>query len=229
MSDQSVKSLFDRAAQNYDVERRGLIPCFDDFYGAAVEWTSLPAEGGKILDLGAGTGLLSAMLLQKYPQAQITLIDFSKEMLDKAKARFHGNKRMTYIVADYAEHPFEQQFDAVVSSLSIHHLPHERKRQLFAAIRKWLVPGGVFVNADQTAGPSQTFEKRYRDLWVDSVLRSGLSQQVLEASIERRKQDINAGLGDQLDWLGEAGFAQRECVYKNNEFTVYAAFAPTAT
>ncbi|MHA7966881.1 class I SAM-dependent methyltransferase [Paenibacillus sp. CAU 1782] len=225
MSDHGVKTQFDKAAENYDRERRGLIPCFDEFYGAAVGWTEIKKEKPRILDLGAGTGLLSAMLLNKYPGASLTLIDFSQEMLQKAKARFQDDDRITCIAADYTQYEFAEPFDAVVSALSIHHLTHEQKQALFAKIRDWLVPDGVFINADQSAAPSDNWDQIFRRSWIESVRQSGLPESALEASLQRRAQDINAGLRDQLRWLDEAGFSECDCVFKSNEFTVYVAYA----
>ena len=73
---------------DYDRVRRQLIPCFDYFYGTAVDlvgkWVrDTPA----IVDLGAGSGLLSGMLLDAMPNGHMTLIDLSDEMLTKARAR----------------------------------------------------------------------------------------------------------------------------------------------
>lgn len=223
--DQQVKKQFDAAAKVYDQQRRGLIPCFDGFYGAVVEWTDLPLPEPRILDLGAGTGLLSAMLLDKYPEARLTLIDFSSDMLEQAKTRFAGNDRITYITADYTSYPFEEPFDAVVSSLSIHHLPHPLKQALFRNIRGWLKPGGRFINADQAAGGSELFDQTYRRYWLRDAAASGLSESAIAASVKRRSLDINAGLIPQLQWLREAGFADVDCVFKSNEFTVFVGQA----
>ncbi|MCR2807023.1 class I SAM-dependent methyltransferase [Paenibacillus soyae] len=224
MSDQ-VKAQFDQAAERYDEQRRGLIPCFDDFYGTAVDWTEVVSEEPRILDLGAGTGLLTAMMLDKFPHAEFTLIDFSDEMLAQAKTRFAGRNNLTYIAEDYSAYPFKDSYDAVVSSLSIHHLPHDQKRSLFRTVRGLLKPGGRFVNADQSAGGSLSFDQTYRQSWLRSVENSGIGGEAIRASVERRSHDINAGLPEQLQWLREAGFASADCVYKHHEFTVYVALA----
>lgn len=223
--DQQVKKQFDAAAKEYDQQRRGLIPCFDGFYGAVVEWTDTHSTEPHILDLGAGTGLLSAMLLDKYPNARMTLIDFSADMLEQAKARFARNDRITYITADYTSYPFHEPFDAVVSSLSIHHLPHPQKQELFRNIRGWLKPEGRFINADQAAGASELFDQTYRRYWLRDAAASGLSESAIAASVNRRSLDINAGLIVQLQWLQDAGFADADCVFKSNEFTVFVAQA----
>ena len=51
---ESVQRAFDQAARDYDRTRRKLIPCFDDFYRAAID--ALPFERNeriRVLDLGA--------------------------------------------------------------------------------------------------------------------------------------------------------------------------------
>jgi tRNA (cmo5U34)-methyltransferase len=61
--------VFDAHAAAYDAMRRRFIPCFDAFYGTALrliaDWTT--GEPFRVLDLGAGTGLLSAMILERLP------------------------------------------------------------------------------------------------------------------------------------------------------------------
>ncbi|WKL01736.1 hypothetical protein Q0F98_35615 [Paenibacillus amylolyticus] len=67
----SVKQLFDKVAQDYDVQRKQLIPCFDDFYGIALDLMESPLDSPRILDLGAGTGLLSRIGPAKVSQRTI--------------------------------------------------------------------------------------------------------------------------------------------------------------
>lgn len=62
-----------------------LIPCFDDFYGVAIDCIDFEKDNPKVLDLGAGTGILSQFLLEKYPNAEIVLIDLAEEMLKEAE------------------------------------------------------------------------------------------------------------------------------------------------
>lgn len=217
----SVKQQFDAVANDYDRQRRQLIPCFDDFYGMALSLVESAEPAPRILDLGAGTGLFSGMVLQKFPKAELTLVDLSDRMLDGARERFKHADNVRYIVADYASHAFQETYDAVVSSLSIHHLTHPDKRQLFAAVHGMLREGGVFVNADQVAGNTPASDAYYRKRWLESIGASGLAQEAIDASIERRKVDINAKLDDQIHWLKEAGFREVDCMYKYLDFAVF--------
>jgi len=219
--DPNVKRHFDAVANDYDRQRRKLIPCFDDFYGMALSLVETDNPAPEILDLGAGTGLFSGMVLQKYPNARLTLVDFSKKMLEKARERFRGTDRVRYVVGDYTGLDFPPSFDFVVSSLSIHHLTHEGKRRLFAKIYGWLKDGGVFVNADLVEGATPEVHRYFRRRWLDYIRASGLTPEEIEAAIERRNMDLDAKLADQLRWMEEAGFRDVDCMYKYLDFGVF--------
>lgn len=219
----SVKHLFDIVAQDYDMQRKQLIPCFDDFYGMALNLMESSKDTPHILDLGAGTGLLSGMLLQKYPNARLTLMDISEKMLRMARPRFAGTDQVQYVVGDYTKHAFTSSYDMIISSLSIHHLTHADKKNVFGTVYKMLEPGGLFINADQVQGRTPETDAYYRERWLDAIHRSGLSDEAISASIERRKVDINAKLDDQLLWLEEAGFSVADCMYKYLDFAVFYA------
>jgi tRNA (cmo5U34)-methyltransferase len=220
---QNVKKLFDAVASDYDRQRKQLIPCFEEFYGMALSLVESANLSPRILDLGAGTGLFSSLVLQKHPNAQLTLIDLSDKMLEGARQRFHNSVNVQYVVGDYSNHVFTESYDFVISSLSIHHLTHAAKRQLFATICQVLLKGGVFVNADQVQGNTTDTDAYYRKRWLEYINQSGLSQEVIDASIVRRQVDINAKLGDQVRWLEQAGFAEVDCMYKNLDFAVFFA------
>lgn len=225
----NVKRQFDAAAGKYDEQRRGLIPCFDDFYGMAVALAESGKKAPRALDLGAGTGLLAAMIRGKLPQARLDLIDMSESMLDVARQRFAGDRDVEFIVADYSGFAFAPgSYDIIVSSLSIHHLEHESKRALFKKLYEALAPGGVFVNADQVAGRSEASDAYYRKRWLSEIAASGLSQEAIDASVARRAVDINAKLEDQIEWLSEAGFHDVDCMYKYLDFAVFYGAKPTA-
>ncbi|WP_308637968.1 class I SAM-dependent methyltransferase [Paenibacillus silvisoli] len=216
----NVRSTFDETAAVYDGQRRKLIPCFDDFYGIAAALAQTEAEAPSILDLGAGTGLLSSLLLQRYPQAKLTLIDLSDNMLDIARQRFKDVPDVAHRCEDYTKFTAEGEFDLIVSSLSIHHLSDADKRALYQASFANLKPGGIFINADQVLGHTPYVDDLYKSDWKRKVEASGLSAPEIAAAYERTKLDRMAGLQEQLGWLEQAGFADVDCVYKYFNFVV---------
>ncbi|MNW36701.1 ubiquinone/menaquinone biosynthesis methyltransferase [compost metagenome] len=222
-SKNEVSIKFNKAARDYDKQRRKLIPCFDDFYNIAVSLLQSDAQHPRILDLGAGTGLLSSMLHQKYPEAHFTLIDLSEKMLEMAKKRFDGYNNVSYILGDYTnyvEYDSQNKYDFIVSALSIHHLNDEDKVELYQNVYENLKDGGIFVNADQVLGSTLFLESLYTSDWRQKVEASDLSRDEIDAAYERTKLDQMGSLESQIKAMQQIGYLDVDCVYKNYNFVV---------
>jgi tRNA (cmo5U34)-methyltransferase len=219
----TVQHVFDLAAEDYDRTRRRLVPGFDDFYRAAIDLIQFPRESSlKVLDLGAGTGLMSAFIAYSFPNARITMVDISNEMLERARARFElAGPRFRFEVSDYGVDRIQEKYDAIVSALSIHHLSDEQKRSLFKRIHGALNDDGVFVNAEQFRCATPERHKFHHERWLTRVRELGVDDRDLAAALERMKFDRAATLEDQLEWMREAGFRDIDCAYKNLIFAVY--------
>ena len=210
---------FDAHAAGYDTARRRLIPPFDAFYGTAVG--AIPVAAKTILDLGAGTGLLSAMAAAARPAARLTLVDGAPAMLEQARERL--GDRATYVEADLADPLPGGPWCAVVSALAIHHLDDDGKRGLFARIHAALKPGGVFVNAEQVAGQTPALDALYRAWHERRAREAGSDDAEWAAAEERMRHDRCASVEDQLVWLRDAGFADVDCRFRDHRFAVMVA------
>lgn len=216
----SIVQKFNENAEKYDSQRRKLIPCFDDFYSIPVSIIETHSSTPTVLDIGAGTGLFSSFILNKFPEAKVTLIDISEKMINVAKERFSHFSNINYIVDDYTSYEYDNKFDIIVSSLSIHHLTDTEKKNLYIQIYDLLNDGGIFVNADQVLGHTASLEKLYKDDWKNKVESSGLTEEEIYAAYERTKLDKMATLTQQLNWLEESGFKDVDCIYKYFNFVV---------
>ena len=222
-----LKESFDAIAPGYDVQRRSIIPDFEGFYAAAVRAAAVPEEEPSILDIGAGTGLLSARLLEVYPDASITLVDVSGEMLGVARRRFAGREKVRIVTADYRMVDLGGPHDIVCSALSIHHLEAGEKMELYRRIFVALGEGGVFVNADEVAGETEEAHGRNLAAWDAFLLSGPLGEEGARAIMERRDRfDRMEKLSVQLEWLRGIGFTGVEVTYRNGCFVVFGGRKP---
>lgn len=219
---EEIKTAFDALAGEYDSQRRWIIPEIEEFYKAAVWAAECERQDPDILDIGAGTGLLSEMLLARYPRARITLLDISEKMLEVARTRFFGKEQVRYLAADYSREAIPGRYDLICSALSIHHLTHEDKQALFFKIFAALNPGGLFVNADQADAESGWLRRMNLEYWNEFVRSGPLKEEEWRRVLDRRDMlDRNAPLLSQIAWLKEAGFSGVDIVYKNRMFCVF--------
>jgi tRNA (cmo5U34)-methyltransferase len=182
------------------LERAGTIPHRTE--GEAVLLDFLPPRLGRVLDLGSGDGRLLALVKLARPETTAVAVDFSETMLGRLRQRFAADPGVEVVAHDLNEPlPDLGRFDAVVSSFAIHHLPHERKRALYADVYGLLAPGGVFLNLEHVSSPTEALHRRF----VESL------------DVRRREEDPSNKLLDletQLVWLRKIGFTDVDCTWK---------------
>lgn len=219
MENKEVKTAFNNAADNYDTNRKEIIPHMDLYYQTAVELTK-KFNNPSILDLGAGTGILTELLHQTHPQSRITLVDMSANMLDKAKNKFNNIDNFTYIEDNYLTMDLKENYDIIISSLSIHHLNDKEKYTLYRKIYQHLNNQGVFINADEVIAPTDTLEKLYVEKETTHLLKQELTNDEKEEILYRRTLDTPSTLKDNLTWLDDIGYENVDVIYKYYRYFV---------
>jgi tRNA (cmo5U34)-methyltransferase len=212
-------AVFNEHADRYNAARRRLIPPYDRFYGTAIEAVGLAGKVERVLDLGAGTGLLSSQLRVAWPGAELVLTDGAEAMLEQARELL-GEQRTSYVRADLADELPAGPWDAIVSALAIHHLDDDGKQRLFTRAHEQLRPGGVFVNAEQIAGTTPFFDALNARWHEQQARAAGSDDAEWAGAVERMAHDDCSTVDAQLSWLRQAGFADADCLFKDHRFAV---------
>lgn len=219
----SIEEQFNIIAREYDVNRRKFIPCFEDFYQSTTDFIAANITApARVLDLGAGTGLLTQFWYRHFPDSEYLLVDIADEMLNVARKRFAGAGNVSFRLTDFTEELPKGRFDVVASALSVHHLEDPEKSKLFAGIYNILPEGGLFVNYDQFCAGEPVMNKWFDSCWENSLPQRGLTEHDIELWRERRRLDRECSVEDEIEMLRGCGFKTVKCVYSYQKFSVIA-------
>ena len=135
-------------------------------------------------------------------------------MLDLARKRFAGSSNVDVVAHDLDDPlPPLGTFDAVVSSFAIHHLLHERKRELYEEVWRLLEDGGVFCNLEHVASASAYGHARFLEAMGTTPEDEDPSNKLLDVET-------------QLGWLRDIGFSDVDCYWKWRELALLVGRKP---
>lgn len=106
------------------------VPRYEELQEAAVE--AIPFAPARVLELGIGTGETTRGLLARFPDARVTALDSSPEMVFGARELEIAEIRLARMEDPLPDGPW----DLVISVLALHHLDDEGKRDLFRRVRE---------------------------------------------------------------------------------------------
>lgn len=148
-------------------------------------------------------------------------------MLVLAEQRLQGMRdRFSIRVADYTRVELPAGCGVVGSAMSIHFVSDQDKRRLYRNAWEALMPGGVFIDADQIRAPSPALQDFYLAMWDRLARECGATDAELDPAKERLALDRAATVADQLRWLEEAGFIDADCLFKEYLLAVLYARKP---
>ena len=119
------------------------------------------------------------------------------------------------------------QFDWVVSSMAMHHVPDLEKPVLYARLFNWLKPGGLFRCVDETLALPEQSQNKNLQQWEAWARQQGATTEDLNVWIEHAEQhDHYAPLYKHFQWLSEAGFKQVDCYWRKLMWTAFGGQKP---
>lgn len=220
----TIQKSFDKQAEIFDELIIKLIPYYQEMINALVNIIPFNTNNPiKIMDIGCGTGTISYLLKQRFPNAQITCLDISSEMIKQSRKKLQGLQDINFIRNDINSYYFNDKYDAIVSSLTLHHLRDDNQKiKMYSKIFQALHSSGVFYNADVILGSSPYNQAFFMKKWIEYM-----SKYVAREDIDNKwiisyhDQDVPAIHSEQIDWLKAIGFKGVDTIWKYYNFAVY--------
>lgn len=221
--------FFGDGSTQYDRDILQIVPVYEEMFEQLLDHVWLPLEAPlRIVELGCGTGNLTRVLLQTYPNATLTVVDASQEMLDRTGEKLSdADKNRTTLVTSYFNEldlPTDS-VDLIISSLALHHVPDEFKPALYDKLFAWLAPGGKFRCADQCLTlPGEIGNAHNLARWQVWAKANGTDDATLAKWLEHiHTADHYASLKDHFDWLSQSGFTHTDCYWRTLFWAVFGA------
>lgn len=221
---ENMAKFFDVRADGYDEHMRQAVTSFEEFYNTAVVQPVKPTRHPvQVLDLGAGTGLELTGVFAKAPNARVTAVDLSAEMLTRLRQKYtERSGQITLVQGSYLDLPLgDAVYDYAISVMTMHHLLPEVKVGLYRKICRALRPGGVYVEGDYVVSEEKA-SQFLTEFWV-------MAQELNDP------QGVNHGLyhldipftvETQVQLMQQAGFNPVQVIWHRGEAAVIAAVRP---
>jgi len=229
MSKVEVLDFFNTNFGDYDKWISRVVPYYDELQSQIVRVincfypkTDIAID---VLELGLGSGTTANNVLSVYPKSHLTGIEFSDGMIGLAEKKLRVYKdRIRIQEGDFmAKELTPEEFNVIISSLSVHHYSVEEVKKLFRRLHTALKQGGVFINADIVKFRSNEYSRKAHEIYLD-FLREQLDDEfaikVWERHIEL--QDKPMPLEDLLLCLKEVGYKDVSVSFRYWGFAVYS-------
>lgn len=168
---QQIRAMFSGIARRYDLMNRLMTGGMDLWWRRQAIRACALGTGGRILDVGTGTGDLAAEAIRQYPGTLVVGCDFTLPMMDQGR-RKRGRDRIQWVGGDALRLPFPNEtFDAVVSGFVMRNVA-----DLDLALREQarvVRPGGRVVCLEAVRPPKRWWTPLYRFYFHQIVPRIG--------------------------------------------------------
>jgi tRNA (cmo5U34)-methyltransferase len=195
-----------------------------------------------VLDVGGGDGWLAEVLLERFPNARVTVFDLTEAMLGRARARLQrfGDRASTAqgdLKTSTWTAALSAPYDVVVSTIAIHNLGDPvRIKGLYGEIAKVVAEGGCFLLYDYLRASDQAVQglARWAATDPDRAFDERNPQRARRPERERDRAasgehrgtpfEQRGSLEEQLSWFHGAGFDSVECFWKQFQAALIGGF-----
>lgn len=218
-----AEAYYAELGREYPTRIRQLVPHYDDMVGTLVDLLEASLdERPHLLDLGVGEGTLARRVLDRLPAVRLTAVDGSESMLDRARERLADHRaRATLVHADLDGELPGDSFTAAWSSLALHNLRPDAKRDLLRRVRERLEPGGIFVWADLVRHADPALQDHLTRRRVEAARDAGCPEDFLAWNFEKEEtEDFPLTVEGALQLGRASGFGRASPVWLRGMFAV---------
>lgn len=214
---ETMGEFFDKRSEIYDSHMKESVASFEQFYSSVSAGISNTQAKVRILDIGCGTGLELEGIFKRAPNAAITGVDLSSELLNKLRAKYEKRlDQITIVQKSYLTLPLgKETYDYIVAVMTLHHLLPDNKQSLYRRVRRALKRHGKYIEGDYVVKPEK------ENQFLNSYYEVCKSSKVVEDGTHHI--DIPLSLETQKRILVESGFSSVEVLWVQGEAAVYVA------
>jgi tRNA (cmo5U34)-methyltransferase len=202
-------------------------------------------EAFHVVELASGEGMLSQAILEAFPAATVLALDGEESMRQATAARLqpYGERAQVaaFDIASILWYSELSSADVVISSLCVHHLHGQGKRDLFTMVHDLISARGCLLIADLVLPQREEARNLFAATWDHSAherSRAQIGDAALFDLFVREHWnyysypdpfDQPSPLFNQLRWLKEAGFAVVDCFWMQAGHAIYGGYREQAS
>ena len=221
----NTQNTFDNEAGIYEQTSRQVNIHYDEALAKMLDF--MPNTPSNILDVCCGTGILTQLVSNKFPSANICGIDFSSGMLNVAKERFK-NKNYIFHNFDLLDkekiNSIDDKFDLVVSSFGIHNIhSKEKKVEALQNIATLMKSGSTFITCDILKGDNEEEQLSYYNVQKNHLLKSFNEKETQDWLTLLDEEDDPEKWQDNQEILKLAGLTNAQLLWKKDFLAIWKA------
>lgn len=185
----TAKTYYADLRDDYSLKIRQLVPKYDEMVECIVQLLCLSSPR-VVLDIGAGIGNLTALVLESIPDVSVTALEVSDEMFQEAQANLTAaGDRVRLIHQDILDFEPQESYDAVFTNLVLHNIESGDRRRVLERVNEWLEPGGIFVWGDYIRHSDERVQEYFVEYRKTFARATGCPEELVQQNFEKEATD----------------------------------------
>jgi len=224
---QEIKNRFDKEVERFSNLETGQVATVDATISLELLTETanvLVPQAENLLDIGCGAGNYTLKMLSENPRLHCTLVDLSREMLNKALERVSvQTEKVTAVQGDIREVVLPlNRFDIILAGAVLHHLRDDADwEHTFKKLYQLLKPGGCLMISDLVTAENDLLTDYFRGKWGNYLEGIGGKEYRQKVLYDTDREDTPRPVTYQLNLMKTVGFKSVEILHKNICFAAF--------